>query len=659
MSHCHIGSSRLTDGDVEGIVVLVGSPNVGKSAIFHRLTGRYAWVSNYPGTTVDINVGIAKIDGRKVRVIDTPGMYSLYALTEDEKIARRILFEVKPSVVVHVVDAKNIENQLGITLLLIEAGFNVILDLNAVDEAEKSGVKIDYKKLSSRLGIPVVATVATTGRGISRLKEEIAETLSRRGQSGRYRLTLGRSLESTISNIESMLKGKYPVSKRLISILLALGDSEIADIVSKTEKDYGKLLELMSKDHVGPGSSLRYVLEVALRREVERILEDAMVFSDVTSRSLSQRLSDLMISPVAGSIILILVLVAMYVFVGYLGAQVLVEFLEVDVFEGLINPAVNGFLEKYAPHPWIYQILGGEYGIITLGLKYAFAIILPIVTLFFIAFSIIEDSGYLPRLAVLVDKILKKIGLSGRAIIPLVLGTGCDTMATIVTRTLETRRERMLATLMLALGVPCSAQLGVIFGMLPDIKSLAVWSLVVGGVLLTVSFLASKVLPGENPFFIIELPPLRKPSLGNVLMKTWTRLEWYLREVIPLFVLASILIWAGKVTGLFDLAVSALAMPTSWIGLPRDAAVAFLYGFFRRDYGAAGFFDLRHQGLLDPRQTLVSMVTITLFVPCIAQFLVMGKERGWKYAILVVLLIIPLAFTVGYVLNLTIKTLGW
>jgi len=303
------------------------------------------------------------------------------------------------------------------------------------------------------------------------------------------------------------------------------------------------------------------------------------------------------------------------------------------------------------------MLIGGEFGILTLGIRYAFAIVLPIVGTFFIAFSIIEDSGYLPRLAMLIDRVFKKIGLNGRAVIPMVLGFGCDTMATITTRTLETPRERLISTLLLSLAIPCSAQVGVMLALLAGAAwTLGVWVAVVAGVFLLVGYLSARLMPGEQPSFYMELPPLRLPHLRNIFVKTYTRVEWYLREVFPLFILASVIIWLGMLTGLFDLAVSWLTPMVRWLGLPDQAAVAFLFGFFRRDYGAAGLYDLREA--MSATQRVVAVVTMTLFVPCLAQFAVAAKERGWKTALGMAAFIFPFALLVGGLLSLTLRAFG-
>ncbi len=265
----------------------------------------------------------------------------------------------------------------------------------------------------------------------------------------------------------------------------------------------------------------------------------------------------------------------------------------------------------------------------------------------------------MPRLALLVDRAFKWIGLTGRAVIPMVLGFGCDTMATIVTRTQETRRERVIATLLLALAIPCSAQLGVIMAILSgNPRALLVWAGVVALVFMLVGFLASRIIPGERASFYMEVPPLRWPKLSNVLAKTFARMRWYFMEVFPIFLLASVLIWAGKATGLFDVLIRGLEPVVELVGLPPETAVAFLFGFFRRDYGAAGLYDLHQAGTLVGIPLVVAAVTLTLFVPCIAQFGVMLKERGAKTAIAIALFIFPFAFLVGFALNLLLTGLG-
>jgi ferrous iron transport protein B len=271
---------------------------------------------------------------------------------------------------------------------------------------------------------------------------------------------------------------------------------------------------------------------------VEELTQKVVKKEEKEEKNISDFLSRLTMNPITGVPILLLVLYfGLYQFVGVFGAGTVVDFLEINVFESYINPWVNGIVNSYIPWQWLQDLLANEYGIITLGIRYAIAIILPIVGSFFLVFSIIEDSGYLPRLAMLVDRIFKKIGLSGRAVIPMTLGFGCDTMATMVSRTLETKRERVISTLLLALAIPCSAQLGVILALLSSSpKAMMIWVIFVSFVFLFIGYLTSKILPGDQPSFYMEVPPLRLPKLSNIASKTYTRMQWYLAEVMPLFI---------------------------------------------------------------------------------------------------------------------------
>jgi ferrous iron transport protein B len=259
----------------------------------------------------------------------------------------------------------------------------------------------------------------------------------------------------------------------------------------------------------------------------------------------------------------------------------------------------------------------------------------------------------------LIDRLFKRIGLSGRAVIPMILGFGCDTMATMVTRTLPTSRERIIATMLLALAVPCSAQLGVILALLEGrFFAMLVWGGTVSAVFLFVGFLSAKILPGERPSFYMEIPPLRMPRISNIFRKTYIRVKWYLKEVVPLFLWASVFIWVGRLAGIFDFIINLLKFPLKVVGLPPEAAKVFLFGFFRRDYGAVGLYDINRRGLLTGNQLVVSCVALTLFMPCIAQFLINIKERGLKVALGISFFTLFFSFSTAYILNLILIKLG-
>jgi len=639
-------------------ILIVGSPNVGKSVLFNRLTNRYVTVSNYPGTTVEVARGRSKVLQGRFEVVDTPGMYSLSAITEEERVAGRLLLSEQAQAVLHVVDAKNIQRMLGLTLQLIEAGLPVILVLNMADEARELGIRIDTKRLGELLNIPVVETVATTGEGIGELAVEIAQVRPAAVRCVHY----STDLEEAIATIAEHLDGDGRISRRTRALLLLQGELDQIEIRQR-QRDPQKteaITQLASSLRRKLPHSVHYHVTWATWQQAERILSAAASFPQHRSVGFREKLSRLCMHPVTGIPLLLAVLYfGLYKFVGQFGAGTVVDFLEVNVFQQNVNPWFEKAVDAVVPWQVVRDLFAGEYGIVTLGVRYAVAIVLPIVGTFFIAFSILEDSGYLPRLAMLIDRLFKKIGLNGRAVIPIVLGFGCDTMATIVTRTLETTREKIIASLLLALAIPCSAQLGVILGLLSGRPyALFAWAGFVAIVFLLGGVLAARLLPGKGPSFYMELPPLRLPKLANVAVKTYSRVVWYFKEVLPLFVLASVLIWAGQVTGVFQLMVAALTPVVNLIGLPDEAAVAFLFGFFRRDYGAAGLYDLQKAGAMTGNQLAVAAITLTLFLPCIAQFLILKKERGWKLAVFTSAGILVTAFLVGFIANTLFNGFG-
>ncbi|MFQ5538654.1 MAG: ferrous iron transport protein B [Gemmatimonadota bacterium] len=639
-------------------VALVGNPNVGKSVLFNKITGAYVVVSNYPGTSVALTRGHGELGDREVEVIDTPGAYALVPGTEEERVTQDVILDGRADVLVHVVDAKNLPRSLPFTLQLMECGRPLILVLNMMDELDRLGISIDVEELQRRLGIPVVPVVAIHGKGLDLLGKALEQVL----QDGHPQAPhLPNGVGDAVEDVRARLHGDYGVDSAAVATLILQKDPGAVDRVTAAEPDGGAeafaAVERRTETLGGPG-----IYRVAFERQhlARELLEDILWEVEKPRPRWGDTLGRWLARPLTGIPILAVVLwLGLYEFVGVFGAGTLVDLIEGPLFEQRINP----FIERLflgIPWEWLRSLWVGDYGMLTLGFRYAVAIILPVVGSFFLFFSVLEDSGYFPRLALLVDRIFKKIGLSGRAVIPIVLGFACDTMATMVTRTLETKRERVLSTLLLALAIPCSAQLGVILAILSgQPQALAVWAVALLATFMLVGWLSARLLPGAPPIFHMELPPMRLPRVGNVLLKTYSRMQWYFMEVLPLFLLASILLWAMDLTGLIKVVVAGLTPVVNVLGLPSDTATVFLFGFFRRDYGAAGLYDLNQAGVLDVVQLTVAAVTLTLFVPCIAQFLMMVKERGWKTALGMFALITPLAFGVGFLLNNLLRGMGW
>lgn len=647
-------SRRYYQRDKYGRVVLIGNPNVGKSVIFGLLTGKYVTVSNYPGTTVEVSYGNLTIGDKKLLIIDSPGVNTLIPMSEDERVTRDMLMRERPESVVLVGDAKNLKRAIMLLIQLSEMELPCILDLNMEDEATARGIKIDYQKLSALLNVEVIGTVAPQKKGIHRLKEAVLKP-----HYPSINTHYGDVIEEYIKKISKLLP-EANISKRSIALMILSGDETLKDwLMAYLKPDViRKIEELRDEAQSGFNEPLIHLIGHNRIKLAEEIIKQVLKEGTPEAGLLAQRLGRWTMHPMFGVPILLIVLWGLYEFVGKFGAGILVDFFEETIFGRYLNPAIETTVRVIIPIGFAQDMLVGEYGIFTMALTYAIGIILPITATFFLAFGFLEDSGYLPRLAVISDRLFRFLGLNGKAVLPMVLGLGCGTMATMTTRILETKRERIIAIFLIALTIPCSAQLGVILGMLGPLPVRATlwWAGSIILVLFFSGYLTSKVVPGERPDFFIELPPMRFPNMGNILMKTMSRIEWYLKEAVPLFVLGTLILFIlDKIKILGWLGSVASPIVVNILGLPPKATEAFLMGFLRRDYGAAGMFELSKQGLLNESQVIVSLVTLTLFVPCLANFFMIIKERGLKTAALMMTLIIPFALLVGGILNVILR----
>ena len=622
--------------------MLVGNPNVGKSVLFKNLTNHYVTVSNYPGTTVEIIQAQATFGDRRFIIIDTPGINDLATRSEDAQVTRHVLDAHKDATIVQVADAKNLRRALLLTLQLADLGRPTVLVLNMFDELEERGGKVDTERLGEILGIPVVTTVAPRNQGTPDLVEA--------------------------------LPNARPSAKSWLA----------TTPVDEYEGNRARLAQ------------------------VNEILAETYSISQPSKPSLRVLLGFWAMHPIKGLAFLAFALAFTFWFVGLLGAGSLVDLLQVGVFQHRIGPAAISAVDALLPFPhthemevvsttvgipltpvheitlaelsrevkvpaysippgveftwlnhiarFVHDLLVGPFGTVTMALSYALAIVLPIVTTFFFLFSVMEDSGYFPRMAIMVNRVFRLMGLNGKAVIPMILGLGCDTMATMTTRILETRKERIVTTMLLALAVPCSAQLGVLLALMASLAPAGalLWVGLVVGVIFLVGWLTARLFNEDSSDFILEIPPMRWPQFSNVMVKTTSRLNWYLREVIPIFVVGTALLFLLDLLHLLDgLAWLGQPLVTGWLGLPSEMANAFLVGFMRRDFGAVYILEaaMGPNPLLSPHQILVAMVTLTLFIPCIANFLMIAKEQGTKIAMSMAAFIFPFAFLVGGLVN--------
>lgn len=588
--------------DISETIVLAGNPNVGKSVIFNALTGLYTNVSNFPGTTVSIPSGLLP-DNRLLK--DTPGVYGVSNLSEEEMVAESAILEADK--VINVISALSLERDLFLTQHLIDYQKPLLVVINQMDEALDKGIEIDIAKLEQYLGVPVIPTVAVTGDGL----DKILPTLSH--------VAPGNPTPDCPD----------PENLRLL------------------ESDPVKRLHI-------------YGLR---RQHVNALVKQVLSREDSEQRrpSFSQILGRLFLNPIIGVLSGLLAMAALYQVVGVWISGDLVDITENKLMLGYVVPFIQNMLSLVlAKDTALYTILAGEFGVLTMSLQYIFGVLFPLILGFYVYISILEDCGYLPRIAVLCDGLLTKIGLNGRAVIPIILGFGCVTMATVSTRVLASQRERTIASTILAITIPCSAQIAVVVALMALAGGLKAWSIFIGMlfvVLVVLGTILNKMLPGKSTSLILDLPPMRMPSIKNIARKTWIRTLVFLKEAAPLFMIGSLLVSIMQVTGLLVSAEKLLApLTVNFLHLPAESAKIFIMGMVRRDFGAAGLYFL--SDAMTAGQILTALITIALFVPCIASFTVLWKERGVKESVALLMGSWLIAFVVGGVAARLIEWTG-
>ncbi len=623
-------------------VALAGNPNVGKSVIFHALTGVYVDVSNYPGTTIEI--ASAELQQSRssqaavYQIIDTPGVYGISSFNDEEKAARDYILNA--DLLINVVSSTSLSRDLFLTKQLADLGKPMLVVLNQYDEALSRKVEIDIQGLSAKLGLDIIPCVAIKEEGIEDIKKVI-ESLYLQHKS-KYQIKTGiisRDIDQYLSPYVDR------VLSRAEALMIAEGDEFIA-------QENG--IEL-SQD----SSKNREEIYKIRRSEV-----DDLVSTCVSRKKFSKRafFGQLLLNPIFGSFFALAVLyLFLYQFLGVFVAGTVVDFLESNVFNAYYEPFVQDLVSKLVPIVYgnmdnilftnpaaaLGTFLAGDYGVLTLTITYLYGLLLPLVFGFYFGLALLEDSGYLPRLAVLCDGVLTKLGMNGRAIIPLILGGGCVTMAVVTTRLLTSKKEKLITMALLGLSIPCSAQLGVIQGLLSNIGGISPW-LIWGTTLFVIFGLTglamNKLIPGDCGNFISDIPPLRLPRLSNIFNKTFTRSKIFLDEATPAFFVAAAVVAAMQVSGLLGVTIKAFEpLIADLLLLPKEVALSFILGMVRRDFGAFGLLDIE----MTATQLITACLVLTLFVPCIATVAVMIKEKNLKTALALWLMSWTLAFLVG------------
>lgn len=592
-------------------ILLIGNPNVGKSAVFSRLTGTQVIISNYTGTTVEFTKGSTVLrTGETREVIDVPGTYSLEPTCKAEEVAVSILDSMldEGDVIVNVVDATHLERNLYLTLQLLERDIPVVVALNLWDEARHKGISIDVDRLENILGVSVVPTSALTGEGIDILMDRISQM------------------------------------------------TEDADAESRRGQDTSDSLRGFPGMASHPSADERWT-------EIGRILTEVQSLSH-RHHTFIDRLEDASIQPVTGLIIAVLVMYLSFKTVGLIG-EGLISYVFDPVFEGIVRPVVTQLGVVLGSEGFLHDLLIGRLvngqidfetsmGLLTTGLYVPIAMVLPYVFAFYVALGILEDVGYLPRLAVLVDNLMHVLGMHGYAIIPMVLGFGCNVPAALATRILESRREKFICATMLSIGIPCMAQTAMVVGLIGRYgwQYLAIIYGILFILWLIIGFVLNAMLPGSSPPLLMEIPPYRLPHPKVLGKKVWIRIRVFLADAIPYVFLGVLFVNILHVSGIID-ALSRVFAPLlgGLLGLPSEAIVALLMGFVRKDVAV---------GMLSPlglsvRELVVAVIVLTAYFPCAATFVVLLRELGPLDMLKSALIMLVAAFGAGALTNLVMS----
>jgi ferrous iron transport protein B len=575
---------------------------------------------------MEITKGRFEKEDSVYELLDTPALSGTYICSREEVIARDAILNEKPDILVQCADANQLKQSLSLTLDLMELGIPMVLCLNAIDETAKRGIWIDSRRLSDMLGIPVVESVATKEIGTQELKEAIHKAGPARGL-----MTYDAMTEENISTLMLKLPADMEF-RRKIAMLLLQKDEYISGFIEKKygqniARDISSTAELLRKNCEG---SFSRILSLTVKRRVEEISRAVMHKQKILLEEHSQRFSQLCRDPFWGLFILSGVVWMMYILV-------------VDVAN-----TVSNWMNQYLWFPVSNQIdihvhslfwkefLIGDYGILSMGLANAVMTVLPILSFFFLFFNILEDTGYIPSICILTKRVFEKFGLSGQAIMPIALGFGCKTMATMNTCCLRSPKERYITAYLIAFAIPCAAQMGLNLSILGrcGVKAFLIAYITLGVAQVLAGLCLNKVLKDDQKSdFIQEVPRMRMPDPKLVLVKVYYRLYWFLKEAVPVFMITAVILFASDKVGLLGL-IKQITSPVvkNFLGLPLQMVDVLIVCVARREAAAGMIIKLVQNGTLSVTQCIVAVVLTTTFLPCLAHTVALAREIGTRKA---------------------------
>ena len=658
MSSCHPLTQHLPNTDLT--IALAGNPNVGKSSLFNRLTGAHAETANYPGKTVALNLGVTRFDGKCIGVIDLPGTYALGAQSEDQQVARQAVLENPPDAIVALVDATNLERNLYLVLQYLDLGLPLVVAVNLMDEAARAGIAIDTARLARALGTPVVPMIVTRGKGIDDLLAAVEHCrgVSMNAPTPEYDSEIEAALDALARVIRTTrAETPYNLTPRALAILLLEEDADLTRAVERLTNGAAILVRaraLSAAIEARVDEPLSLHLPRA-RHELARAIACDAQTQQTTREPLSVTLWRWSIQPLTGIPTLIVVLIGLFAFLFWAG--------------GMMSEAFAGFWSAFVSPPLhaVAALIFGESILAKIalwgfdaGIAAALEIGIPYVLTFYALLAILEDSGYMNSIAFLVDALMKRLGLHGRAVIMLLAGAGCNVPAIMGTRVLTTRRERVIASTLVVL-TPCSARTAVIAG---GAALFAGWQYGAAILLITLALIVvtgiglHRLMPGRSDDLVMEMFPFRVPTPNVVARKTWFRFREFIVTALPIVLIGSFVMGALYETGTVWIFSAPLApIVEGWLGLPAIAGLTLIFATLRKELALQFLITLalvqygsgapNLLSFMTPQQLFVYALVNTLYIPCLATFAVLSKELGRRTAVGIAAFTIVLAVVVG------------
>jgi len=631
--------------------------NVGKSSLFSWLCNTETASMNFPGTTVSLTAG--QIKSLNATVYDTPGIYSIFSANEDEMVSRDILLPqisfLPISSILLVADAKNLKRSLAIALQYAEYNLPMLVDINMIDEAEARGITIDFEKLSNILGVDICTSIAREGIGVRKILAKLKSP-----RTAKKLVNYPDWVNNFIDIIKKLCKDS-DLSPQVIGLLFLAGDKSIEGYLTKKfgPELVEELKDLAADYRKEDTETFRALVVNLYNKKAEQIVKEIQEVEPPRKNPYLMTFGDLCTRLHTGIPIAIAVLVLVYLFVGSFGATFLVDKINGVIFEGFLIPWTAKLLEPIPSQFFRDMFVDPDFGILPTGVFLALGLVMPVLFCFYLVFGILESSGYLPRLSILLDKVFRKMGLNGKGVIPLVMGFSCVTMAILTTRLLDTKKEKNIATFLLLLGMPCApliAVMLVILDKMPFSATLTVFGIIFVQTFIA-GFVANKIIPGQGSPLIFEIPPMRLPKPMQVIKSAMQKTYFFIKEAVPVFVFASLFVFLFERIGGLEITENLLRpLTNNLMGLPEKSAQVFIKTIIRRESGAT---ELEHlSGIYTNLQLVVNLLIMTFLTPCINAILVLFKERGEKTAVMIISTVVVYAILMGSLVNHICLALG-